>query len=417
MKKICLFVFIFFIAMLFTACYNPSKMNTTNITSNYQDQSRSLNISICAYNLSSDSTRIYYKFNTGGLFFQKDMKKNYFYAQYIIRYDLYNAADMKKVIDSASFLIIDSVNYGTNSNLTDSIDMLLKEPDNYVVSFTIIDLNKTFSSTNYLNIYKNNLLNRNNYIIRDSKNNPIIQNYLSRSNGFRIFMREKQVYKLFVRYYKSSTDIAEPPFAVVNLKPRSFKADSIFTIDITDRHSGTLSFSEPGIYHFQSDTSQKDGFTIFRFSDDFPLITSAQEMIGPLRYITTKSEYNDLALMKNIKAAIDNFWLDKAGNPDRAKEMIKAYYNRVQDANRFFSSYTEGWKTDRGMIYIVYGPPYSVYRSPFNETWYYGEDRNILSMTLDFNKTLDPFTENDYTLDRSAEYKDVWYSAVETWRK
>ncbi len=417
MKKIYCLIFISMIAGFFIGCYSPSTMSTTNITSNYQDQSRYLDIRIAAFNLSSDSTRIYYKFNTGGLFFQKDMKKNYFFAQYMINYNLYNVADMKKVIDSATFIITDSLTYGNSIDVTDSLTLMLKEPDNYVLSFTMTDLNKKFSSTNYLNIYKNNIYNRNNFVLRDEKNRPLIQNYLSGNSSFRLFMREKEVYKLFVRYYKKSTDVPSPPFTVVTSQPLSFKPDSIFTIDMIKGCSGLLNFKQAGIYHFQSDTSTKDGFTIFRFFDDFPLITNAQEMLGPLRYITTKTEFNDLSMMKNTKAAIDNFWLEKAGNPDRAKELIRIFYNRVQDANRFFSSYSEGWKTDRGMIYIIFGQPYSVYRSPYNETWYYGEDRNILSMTLDFNKTLNPFTEKDYTLERSAEYKDVWYSAVESWRK
>lgn len=417
MKKIFGLGVVLLIAGLITGCYSPSRMSTTNITSNYQDQSRSLNINISAYNLNHDSTRIYYQFNAGGLFFQKDLKKNYFFAKYLIKYEVYNTADMKKIVDSASFIVTDSVNYNTKSDITDSLHLILKEPDNYILAFTIVDLNKKFITTNYLNIYKNNILNRNNYIFRDLKNKPIIQTNMRKNKAFRVFMREKNVFKLFVKYYSRSFPIAAPPYSVVNTKPVVFKPDSIFTIDITDGKSGLLKLSETGIYHFQSDTSKKEGYTLFCFSDEYPQITTPQEMLGPLQYITTKSEFNDLLMMKNIKPAVDNFWLEKAGNPERAKEMIRYFYNRVQDANRFFSSYTEGWKTDRGMIYIIFGPPNSVYRSPYNETWYYGEDRNILSMTLDFNKTLNPFTENDYTLNRSAEYKDVWYSAVESWRK
>ncbi|HQI70459.1 MAG TPA: GWxTD domain-containing protein [Bacteroidales bacterium] len=408
---------VFLLAATIYGCYSPSTMSTTNISANYQDESRKLDVTLCAYNINSDSTRIYYQFNTEGLFFQKDMKKNYFYASYMINYRLYNANDIKKVIDSASFVFTDTLNYAKNTEITDSLALLMKEPDNYIISFTITDINKKFSTTHYLNIYKNNIYNRNNFIIRDKNNCPVIEKYLSSKQSFRIFLREKEVYKLFVRYYRVSNEAAAPPFTVINTKPLSFKADSVFVLDLTDGHSASLYLKKNGIYHFQTDTSKKDGFTLFRFAEEFPQISSAREMLGPLRYITTKKEFNDLIMMKNTKSAIDNFWLDKAGNTDRAKELIRIFYNRVQDANRFFSSYTEGWRTDRGMIYIIFGQPNSVYRSPYLETWYYGEDRNILSMTLDFNKTLNPFTENDYSLERSPEYKDVWYSAVESWRK
>jgi GWxTD domain-containing protein len=230
-------------------------------------------------------------------------------------------------------------------------------------------------------------------------------------------MNGQQVYKLYVKYFSREFLPAEPPFTIVSSKSEVLRPDTIFTIDINNEKSNLMTLTKPGIYHFQADTSKKEGFTLFHFYEDFPLITNAEQMLYPLKYITTKNEFNDLLMMKNIKSTIDAFWLEKAGNAERAREMIKVYYNRVQDANRFFTSYTEGWKTDRGIIYVVFGPPYSVYRSPFNETWNYGEDRNIFSMTMDFNKTDNPYTDNDYTLSRSPEYKDVWYSAVESWRR
>ena len=121
---------------------------------------------------------------------------------------------------------------------------------------------------------------------------------------------------------------------------------------------------------------------------------------------------------KNIKKEIDKFWIKNAGNPDRARVIIRKYYNRVQDANAMFTSYHEGWKTDRGMIYIVYGPPNVVYRSSHHETWIYGEVGNMLSVNFKFLKVKNPFTDNDYSLtDKSPIYKDGWYNAIDTWRR
>jgi hypothetical protein len=97
--------------------------------------------------------------------------------------------------------------------------------------------------------------------------------------------------------------------------------------------------------------------------------------------------------------------------------MIKLYYNRVMDANRFFTSYLEGWKTDRGIIYIIYGPPNVVYKGRNVEGWVYGEDKNMLSINFTFRKLDNPFTDNDYSLTRSPAYKDGWYIAVDNWRR
>lgn len=392
-------------------------MNFTNISSNYQNQARLLNISFCAFNINQDSTRIYYSLNPAGLLFQKDVKNEYYFAQFQVKYELFNVKETKKIVDSASFIITDSTHYKYEKNIIDSFNVFTRFPSDYILALTITDLNKKYTSTNYLNILKSSNLGRNSFIVRDKNNSPLMSNCVRSNQQFFIEMNGQQVYKLYVKYFSREFLPAEPPFTIVSSKSEVLRPDTIFTIDINNEKSNLMTLTKPGIYHFQADTSKKEGFTLFHFYEDFPLITNAEQMLYPLKYITTKNEFNDLLMMKNIKSTIDAFWLEKAGNAERAREMIKVYYNRVQDANRFFTSYTEGWKTDRGIIYVVFGPPYSVYRSPFNETWNYGEDRNIFSMTMDFNKTDNPYTDNDYTLSRSPEYKDVWYSAVESWRR
>ena len=82
-----------------------------------------------------------------------------------------------------------------------------------------------------------------------------------------------------------------------------------------------------------------------------------------------------------------------------------------------FSSDREGWKTDRGMIYIVFGPPNSVFRKELKETWVYGNVESNLAVTFDFFRIQSPFTDNDYWLNRSTSYGQSWNNAVEIWRR
>ena len=56
---------------------------------------------------------------------------------------------------------------------------------------------------------------------------------------------------------------------------------------------------------------------------------------------------------------------------EQAKELIRIYYNRVFFSNYYFTSDREGWKTDSGMIFIVYGPPNTFYKSEDEEKWGY----------------------------------------------
>src|SRR6185503_9333012 len=55
---------------------------------------------------------------------------------------------------------------------------------------------------------------------------------------------------------------------------------------------------------------------------------------------------------------IESFWLRRDPTPDTEENEYKEeHYRRIQWANDRYASGIPGWKTDRGMIYIKYGPP------------------------------------------------------------
>ena len=89
----------------------------------------------------------------------------------------------------------------------------------------------------------------------------------------------------------------------------------------------------------------------------------------------------------------------------------------MHESNKLFTSFQEGWKTDRGMIYIVFGAPNKVTKTKNGEIWTYGVSGNSASVVFSFLKIINPFTENDYYLERSESYKEPWYQAVDMWRQ
>jgi GWxTD domain-containing protein len=55
---------------------------------------------------------------------------------------------------------------------------------------------------------------------------------------------------------------------------------------------------------------------------------------------------------------VEQFWLRRDPSPDTEEnEYREEHYRRLQYANEHFASGIPGWKSDRGMIYIKYGPP------------------------------------------------------------
>jgi len=117
---------------------------------------------------------------------------------------------------------------------------------------------------------------------------------------------------------------------------------------------------------------------------------------------------------------IEGFWLRRDPTPDTAENEFKEeHYRRIAYANERYASGIPGWKTDRGRIYITFGPPAEIeshpsggsYERPYEEgggttstypfeKWRYrwiegiGTDVNIEfvdpTMTGEYRMTMDP---------------------------
>ncbi|MBL8006676.1 MAG: GWxTD domain-containing protein [Ignavibacteria bacterium] len=99
-------------------------------------------------------------------------------------------------------------------------------------------------------------------------------------------------------------------------------------------------------------------------------------------YIMTEKEidtYKDLKDLNDKRKFMYSFWQSKDPNPVTQQLEYKTdYLKRIQEANKNFKeAYMEGWKTDRGRIYVMYGKPEDIERFPFEsenkayEIWKY----------------------------------------------
>lgn len=156
-------------------------------------------------------------------------------------------------------------------------------------------------------------------------------------------------------------------------------------------------------------------------SDNYPHIESTKEMARPLAYLMGRREYERLMAIENsdsLKKAIDNFWYSNIGSLDRARRVIELYYTRVEEANKQFSSFKEGWMTDMGMVYILFGPPYYVERSLDTYVWIYGYDRGDARRVFRFQRTRmdsDSYPFSHYILQRQRLYHSVEYQQRDEW--
>ena len=149
-----------------------------------------------------------------------------------------------------------------------------------------------------------------------------------------------------------------------------------------------------------------------------------------VRYIITPEErkaFVQMATDEERENFIESFWLRRDPTPDSMENEYKEeHYRRIAYANDRFASGIPGWRTDRGRIYIAYGPADEIeshpsggqYQRPYEEgggftstypfeiwryRWIEGIGSDILlefvdpTMTGEYRLTMDP-SEKDALL-------------------
>jgi GWxTD domain-containing protein len=365
------------------------------------------------YHSSETESELYFSVSSKELLYTRQLGSTDFTTQLLVNYRLTNENHI--LLDSASLKLVDINNSNSDKYLSGKIPFKAAAGKNYTLNVTIRDINRKSVFSTVLSVEKSSQHSRQNFMCRYSTGSPFFKTYTTGEDS--LYLISKRPDKLFVKFFKNDFPLAPPPFSISNKRRSDFHVDSAFVLQAAGKNIYKAPILKEGFYHFQSDSSQTEGYTLFRFSDGYPEISTPEELIPPLRYITSKEEFEHLTRSKDKKAASDEFWLEASGSKERARSLIRKFYNRVQEANESFTSYMEGWKTDRGMIYIIYGPPISVYKNAFSETWTYREDKNYNSYTFTFVKSVNPFSDNDFLLERSEVYKNSWYNALDYWRR
>ncbi|MEO8146365.1 MAG: GWxTD domain-containing protein [Bacteroidia bacterium] len=396
-------------------CYSSSQTYKENDEGNNPYQSSAINPKIVVYNFSNDSSTAYIKIYTSELLYKNDSTE--FDAHVRIEMYAYEGYAAKSFLDSTSITFLQPKIDDDKSRYVIA-SLVFKKPllTQYLLKFMVMDLNRGNNATRFLSCNNND--NQNQFSMMAvplGSEFPSFENHITSVDTFHVFTKSDQPDKVFVRYFAAKQTLAAPPHSNSATLHFSYTGDSTYTALLNKET--VFNFTKNGIYHFQFDTLKKSGYTLLKFNDDFPKVARAEEMTPPLRYLTTIKEYNNIINAKSTAEAIEGFWVERAGNKDRARKLISAYYGRMEEANRNFTSYTEGWRTDRGMIYMILGRPVKVQKTDKKEVWTYSNIAGTGALNFEFTKMFNPFTENDFILIRSQLYELPWYTAVNTWRE
>ncbi|MCP9767404.1 GWxTD domain-containing protein [Lacihabitans sp. LS3-19] len=255
------------------------------------------------------------------------------------------------------------------------------------------------------------------YLLYDKESSefPNFTPYLFENETFVVKSINPSIEKLYLKRYSNNSLPALSPMSAGKRDPLA-EFEALETLEIIPGKA--TSIKDKGVYVLTQDPdNHTDGYGFMVVGERFPRDTEADALRASLVYMSTPKEIEELKTTEDPKEALDMYFLNVSkGNQAMAKQLIKTYYKRVADANKLFTSYKEGWKTDKGMVFVIMGPPSRVQRNRQREVWLYAQNSNNSEIIFTFYRKSNAFTDQNFELVRYPEYSSFWYPFVDAWR-
>ncbi|MCB0791075.1 MAG: GWxTD domain-containing protein [Flavobacteriales bacterium] len=420
MTRKCLHLALAATALLLWQCRSarPPARTADNMAYLYGQEASSIDMRARVFNGTDVHSTIYFKLRTRDLLYKSDGEGAPFRARVDLRYEAFADRDMKQLLDSMSTFVKDSAeDPRQDKELIGSMEMQRNDRRTFFLRITATDLNRGTSTAIVLTVDRTGAGVRNDFLPMHPRNGiPLFDDHLVGPDTVRIRCDQYSGRRLYGAYYDQEIRLPAPVFATQPAPTIDRSADSTFVVQVDPDGTFLLPFGTHGFVHLRPDTMQEAGYTLFLFGQGYPYIATGPDMVLPLRYITSLQEFDKITTSGDPRKAVEQFWLDASGDRERARQAINAYYGRVEGANRYFTSVVEGWRTDRGLVHIIFGTPTVIYRSARGERWIYGDENNLMSLTFEFERREEPFSDNDMVLHRDPTLKGAWYRNVESWR-
>ncbi len=353
------------------------------------------------------------KINLQELIFAPIKSKKTPIAKIRIKYFVYSTDNFDIPVDSAVFdFELEKRKMQTNAVTYLNVkDVGINE---YYMKVVTIDMLKRVASKDFVYVnYNDENSNQNFMSYYNGREVPYFRPYLKSSQPIDIECN-KSLDSLSVKLFYTNESVPAPPYSTEPYIEAKFNYDSLYTITGDSRIK--FKVNQEALYCLQKGTTNENAACFINAGNNFPFVRSSEEMLYSLEYLCKKQEFRDLLSSSNKKLALDRFWLKCGGNINRARELIRIYYNRVLYANVYFTSYKQGWKTDRGMIYMMFGTPKTVKKGINKEVWIYSDRSRQKILQFVFNRKQSSYSDNVFVLERSVDFMQFWAEAKRSWR-
>lgn len=131
-----------------------------------------------------------------------------------------------------------------------------------------------------------------------------------------------------------------------------------------------------------------------------------------IKYLLEDGEIKEVT-----KLDYEKFWFACAeGDAFKKERLIEEWEKRIRWVNAFYTSFQEGWKTHRGWVYLILGPPNRIELSLGAERWYYDFSPNENSVIL-FLSNPEGMHPNDYIIDWNNNLRYELDKGIRKWNR
>jgi len=414
-------------AVIVYSCSTPKPVvDTKDLSYLYNPLKTSINPRYSVFNETDEKSVLSVKFFSTDLYFNEANPTGTPMALMTVLVKVFNLSQGMALADTALYNL-DITKDKTKLEYLYKIPLKVEKGNEYIADVKIMDNIRQTMVQAFVPFSTVSDFSRYNFYARGHlQKNELLKPLVRKNEFFNLVYGRKKPDSLFISVYQPYNEFPYPPSMVLPEKPGATKPDTIVALPYSE--DLPLMFPKKGIYFCSVGRNINEGYTFLNLGAEFPGMSSPEQMIEPLCYLASPDEMTDIKANPKPKMALDGFWLGCGKNVEKARELIRIYYTRVLYANYYFTSYKEGWRTDRGMVYMIYGPPDRIYKSSDGETWGYrkqivkttwGTSYSVKEEYLDFTfkKRENMFSDNEYSISRSETSVSYWDQAVATWRK
>jgi GWxTD domain-containing protein len=384
--------------------YNPSQLSLHPDYSIFHESDRSSNLYIRAY--------------PSELRFSQANEESEYRALLSISLKLFQIDEPgqeRVVVDSASYTYKLGTADEHRSAFFATLPIPIPSGHRYLLRLQATDLNRGSIGLEYLFVDKTSVFSGQNFkVVSLTTGYPKFMHFFRPGEKFSVNYRDPSADSIFVDYFSLASELPRPPITASADYTMNYTPDTSFVFPLVD--SALYNLRRKGMYFVRVDRDHEEGLSLFNFGGTFPEVKTPDELMEPLFYLATMAEYRDLRKEANRKLAVDNFWLKMGNSMERSRELIRIYYNRVIYSNLYFTSNKEGWKTDQGMIFILFGPPSRIQMTGTGERWYYFARRRNNPVEFRFDRQPDAFMNQNLVWVKTTDSQVYWNEAVRSWR-